>query len=281
MHYFYFPGGIKVFFREVFFYFAYLFFQFPLLGFFLGFAGIIILMKKDFKTGIFLVLAIGINALFFIKTTLWNSLGGTKYTFYIPDYVIYSILIGCGFHFFVDQIIVKKKIKLSSNNISFNKYFLLILALIVIIPTTSYNLTPLLLKKMNWDLLHARDIPYRNNNNFFLIPNKRGYNGARKFGIKTFQEVKPNSIIIADHTLMSILRYLQKIDDIRSDVRLVKSYGSSGQPPALRAIINENINKNNIYIADINDPSSYYGYKFIPFDYTFIQAGPIYEIVAK
>jgi hypothetical protein len=66
------------------------------------------------------------------------------------------------------------------------------LAAVAIVPSLLYATVPAVVKRIGVDLVRARRLPYRDNNRFFLNPNKRGeYGGARQFGEHAFQVVPP------------------------------------------------------------------------------------------
>ncbi|HWP47970.1 MAG TPA: DUF2723 domain-containing protein [Candidatus Limnocylindrales bacterium] len=283
-HYFTFPEG-NILIKEVLFYFLYLMYQFPWIGFILGFWGIKSLLEVDVKTGIFLLLAMGINGLFFIKTTAWPSLGSTKYTFYISDYVIFSLFIGYGTFAIVWKYgkfgkgYKKRKTggRLQPFDISGFLPLFLILA-IVAAPLLTYNLTPYLVKSLHIDLLHAREIPFRDNTAFFLNPGKRGEYGARRFGEEALRVVKPDAILIADYTPYTVLLYLQEIEALRPDVIILSSnfYGSLKD---LQPIVAEHFPEHPVYLAGIN--SGYYKIDNLQKNFNLVRVGPLFEVTKK
>jgi hypothetical protein len=271
-HYFTFPEG-KVLGKEILFYFLYLMYQFPLVGFVLGFLGIKRLLMADLKAGIFLLLIMVVNGLFFIKTTVWQSLGSTKYTFYIPDYVVFSIFIGYGAFAITQEY---EDIKLFSNFQTPPFLRLFLAAVVITLSLLTYNLAPLVVKGLNIDLLHARTLPFRDNNAFFLNPNKRGEDGARRFSEQTFNIVKPNSVLIADFTPYYVLLYFQEVQGLRPDVTLISSIYHNTLKD-LDQKVTKHISQRPVYLADINP--TYYRVRDLEKNFKLIPVGPIFEVV--
>ena len=255
-------------FRDIFMYFSYLFYQFPVIGFSLIFIGIFALFRKDRIVAIFLLLLIGVNAFFFL------SFGPgiertTKYTFYISDYAVFSILIGYGSMTFINYLKNKgySLIKLSSIG----------MALIILLPLFLYNITPYASRALRIDLLHARTIPYRDNNTYFLNPSKRGYTGAARYAEEALHTASPNSIVIADFTPLSVLRYYQVVKGVRNDVSIILS-GQFEQNIPYKTVV-ANYGKRDIYLADMEN--GYYRIYELRDKYDFVPAGILYKIIGK
>ncbi len=272
IHYYLFPpSGLKPFLKELLFYFLYLGYQYPLSGILLGIFGILQLFKKTPAVASLLLLVIVINALFFIKSTFWGSYGGTKYTFYISDYTVFAIFVGNG----ADALFGMAK-RWKDQPIA-RRVAVGLSATLVILTVVFYAMMPHFLTYLELDVLHARSLPYRDNNRFFLNPNKRGYDGDRRFGGEIFRLAAQNSVVFADFTPYSILRYLVVIERKRPDVKLV----SCDEKTKLRERIDEIKAERpdaKIYLADKN---SYYNLKGIEEKYHIQEYGSFFEIVAK
>jgi hypothetical protein len=277
IEYLFIPKNFFDFFKELIFYVLYLIYQYPALGVIIGLVGAWKLLKKDRKTALFLLLIILLNGLFFIKTTSWPSYGGTKYTFYITDYIIFSIFMGYGFRYLIEGISsILRHSKLLKEKINADSLVIFIISFSICATIIFYHCMPQVVSYFNIDLIHSRQVDYRDNNNFFLNPNKRGYLADRQYGINILTRVEKNSVIFADYTPYTILRYLKNIDGVRKDVELKNAEGIQ----ILREV--ENIkNKNSkvhIYLADINSDYNLNGLneKFIIKDLK-----SLYEIVEK
>ena len=265
------PSGLKPLLRELLFYLLYLSYQYPLGGVLLGALGLRQLLKKEPAFASLLLLIIGINALFFIKSTFWGSYGGTKYTFYIPDYTVFAIFVGYGAAWlFANLNHWKGKRSGCRSAIGLS-------AALVILTVVFYALMPHLVSYLELDLLHTRSLPYRDNSKFFLNPNKRGYVGDRKFGEELFELAAVDSIVFADFTPDTILRYLAAIEHKRPDVRLIRC----NERIPLRARIDKihaEYPDARIYLAGKN---SYYNLDGLEERYQIQSYGSFFEVVEK
>lgn len=263
-------------FKEIGLYISYLFYQFPLFGFFLGFIGLAALFKNDRKVAVLFSLLLFVNAVFFIK--FGPAYGTTKYTFYISAYMVFSILIGYGVFSF-QQILNKKNIKAAN-------FSIVITLIILLLPIALYNIAPYATKTLGIDILHARTLPYRDNAEYFLNPNKRGYTGPAKYAEEVFRTASPGSIIVADHTPYTVLLYFQKTKGIRNDIELFlpgdKTKDRDGRRIVIRTkdIVRKYYGSRDIYLADMEE-KGYYMLGPLRSDYDFVPEGILYRIVKK
>jgi len=260
-------------FQEIGLYLAYLFYQFPLIGFLLGFAGIVALFRRDKRLAVFFALLISVNAAFFIK--FGPGYGSTKYTFYISTYMVFSLLIGYGFY--LCQGILRDR------GYSTKKYSLLMIMLVFLSPILLYNITPYASKALNMDVLKTRTIPYRDNEKYFLNPVKRGYYGAAQFAKEALTKAKPNSIILADYTLGPPLMYFQEIKGMRKDITLLyinRNVEVPGERIRPSDFISQHYENKDIYLADIKK-EKFYRIRSLQDEYDFVPEGVLYRVVRK
>ena len=255
-------------FRDISMYFSYLFYQFPVIGFSLIFIGIVALFRKDRIVAIFLLLLIGVNAFFFLSFGPGTE-RTTKYTFYISDYAVFSILIGYGSMIFINYLKNKgySLIKLSSTG----------MALIILLPLFLYNITPYASKSLGIDLLHARTLPYRDNETYFLNPSKRGYTGAARYAEEALNTASLHSIIIADFTPYTVLRYFQQIKGTRSDISVIDS--RDNRENTTQKVVSKYYGKRDIYLAGFE--KGYYKIGRLKDEYDFVTEGVLYRVVRK
>lgn len=249
-------------------YLAYLFYQFPLAGFLLGAAGLAALFRNDRKKALFLILLIGVNMAFFL-TFGPGAKRTTKYTFYIQDYAIFSVLVGCGSFALADL--------LRRTGRPFRAAAAAVTALLLLLPPALYAIAPAASKRLSVDLLHARTIPYRDNEEFFLFPGKRGYTGAAKYAEEALGTATPGAVIIADYTPFSVLRYFQVVKGVRSDVLVLDSGRYPERVP--ERTVSEHYGKRDIYLADMTD--RYYRIAELKASYDFVPVGVLYRIERK
>jgi hypothetical protein len=262
-HYFSLPTTEKLP-RELAFYLAYLFYQFPVVGFALGIVGIRNLIRSDARAAVLLLLAAGVNALVFVKTTEWVSAGGTKYTFYIPDYVVFAVLVGLG-----------------ARELSLRVDRRLLLACLVACPLVLYSLLPPILNGLGVDLVHARELPYRDNATYFLRPSKRGEDGPRRYGEEVLAAAAPGAAIVADFTPLAVLRYLRNIEGLRRDVLLIASeyYNHRTERTDLLPLALGLTPDRPLYLAG-TDPR-FYNLHSLHDAFDVVSVGPLYQVVRR
>jgi len=105
----------------------------------------------------------------------------------------------------------------------------------VAMPVAAYVAAPRLLPKVGITAarLGMKEIPGRPALKYFLCPSKRGYHGARNFAEAAFRELAPNAAIIADHTMLQPMLYLQATEKARPDVHPIELYLQEQVPFAL------------------------------------------------
>lgn len=256
-------------------YIAYLFYQFPFFAFILGFTGFYALYRDDWRLFGFIFLALFANAFFTLAGAYTH--GNANYTFYISDYVVFSIAVGYGmnrFLLFLQQSPRGEYLKRFYPEISLP-------LLLFIAPVIMYSITPTLVEKINIDLICGRTLPYRNTNVYFLNPNKRGYRGPALFAQKTLELAdQSESVIIADFTPGVVLEYFNRIKGVTPAVKVVYTT-DVGTPPDddLLTFVEENIAKKTIYLADLR--SNCYNLEKLEKKYTFLHREPIWEVQPK
>jgi Protein of unknown function (DUF2723) len=260
-HYFAFPADPAGLARECGYYLLYLVYQFPGVGVLLGAVGIVHLWRTQRRFAVFLLLVQGVNAFVFLKVTGWTSLGSTKYTFYIQDYVVFSLFVGAG---------------AAAAAARFPACRHLLLPAVVILPIVTYELTPRVVSRAGIDLLGARDLPYRDNDWFFLHPSKRGVDGPEGYLNEVFRVVKPEGAVVADFTLFSILNYGQRVQGRRRDIVLVKS-SDFDQQRDIGPIVSGRVPRRSVYVCG-SDPR-YYNVESISGKYRLVPVASLLEIV--
>jgi hypothetical protein len=250
--------------REIGFYLAYLVYQFPGLGLVLGLFGLRALLRKDPSAAVALLLVMGVNGSVFVKTTEWVSLGSTKFTFYLTDYLVFAIFVGLGF-----AEVARRTGRIASASL---------LAALALLPGITYAAAPVLQQRLGLDLVRARDLPYRDEARFFLSPSKRDDFSARRYGEEVFRVARPGSLIVADFTPEAVLRYLQVAEGRRPDLTVVTSQRHN-QPIDVAALVARELEVRRVYLG--GSESRYYDLAGVVPPNRLEPRGPLLEVVPK
>jgi hypothetical protein len=257
--------------REIGFYLLYLAYQFPLLGLALGIRGGYALVRARPAEALLLLAAMAVNALVFIKTTEFVSPGTSKYTFYIADYVVFSILVGCGVS------TLGAPVNAAGGRLPVNR-MAAVFAAVIALPVATYALVPWLAARAQVDLTRARKLPFRDNDAFFLQPSKRREDGARRFADEAARVIGPGGVVVADYTPMAVLRYVQIVEGRLPDTVMVAST-VRGRPRDLGALARSYLPNRRVYLAALD--TRYYNRTSLENEFELVPGGPFYEVVPK
>ena len=169
-----------------------------------------------------------------------------QFVFYLPSYVTFSFFVARGWQ----RVQSHRLLKSYAARIG-------VLVSIVLLPIALYSALPRLLTLFRLNPLDVRTLPGREPNQYFLWPASSDDYGAAIYAQTALQGVAPNSAIIADHTPLEPLRYLQTVEGVRPDVQLIKI--EPGED--LRLILSDLPSGQVVYIAD-NNPD-YYNLKLL------------------
>ncbi|MBL7185113.1 MAG: DUF2723 domain-containing protein [Phycisphaerae bacterium] len=240
--------------------FLYILFNFPTPNVLLLLAGFCALFKVSLHRGFRNVL-LGLTALFFLFAFRYTV--PDRYAFFLPFYCMVSILIGLGVYLLQEQV---------------NRRVLAFLVLTFsLMPVGVYAAAPLLVEKMHLNVGTRDDIPYRDNNEYFLWPWKAGYTGADRFAAEALGLVANNAVIYADITTVGPLLLAQQAKGKRPDVKIISGTLNSEDAPRF----DEHAMKQLLADRSIYVVSTKPGYcpAFILENYDFIRAGILWRVV--
>jgi hypothetical protein len=164
-----------------------------------------------------------------------------QFVFYLPSYVAFSFFIANGH----ERIATARWMKPYRARA-------IMLLLIVILPVAVYAVLPRLLAVSQINPLGVRTLPGREPNRYFLWPASNNDYGAEVYARTALEGLPPNSVLIAEHTPLEPLRYLQSIEGLRQDVQLMKIERGDDLKPVLSGIPSGK----KVFIAD-NNPDYY------------------------
>lgn len=254
--------------REVVRFPMYVFYHFLVAGFILGIVGL--RFTRRFNASIFsLFLILFLIDYLFSAMYMWQR----QPEMMVFGYIVFAVWIGFGTQAFLNLV---------ESLYPIYRYIIAVLLvfLITAIPLIIYYASPMLAKKLGGNILGIRTLPYRDNDRYFLLPDKRNETGARKFGEEVFTTVLPNSIVVADFTPYTVLEYLQLVEKKRPDVKLIHPKPGSTNP-IYNGLVDMNIDKVPIYFVDIDDYKDQYGIECLSLNYRFEKTGPIYRVFCK
>ena len=234
-------------------------YSFPTLNFILFFFGLWAMLKAKTDKS-FTSIVIAMLALYFLFAFRYTV--ADRYAFFIPFYCLVAFAIGTG----ADVTLKKYGNKL---------FYLLMLFVLTAIPV--YYVTPDIAKKYYKALAQRRQRPYRDEYRYFLQPWKQNDRGAERFAREVLQTVEENAVIYAYGTDVTTILYVQEIQGVRPDVRVVSEYYSSKNAPALTEDTIERLMENSaVYVVS---PFPGYCPQFLLEQYKFKQVGILWKVV--
>jgi Protein O-mannosyl-transferase TMEM260-like len=253
--------------REAGFYVVFFLYQFPSIALPLGLLGIWTLLRTRRTMLTLLLLTMAINAGIFIRHTGFQSQGTTKFVFYISDYVVFAIFSAAG---------ADAALRRVADRTVWTRQRLgaAMLAVVGILPPVLYAIVPYVASRSGIDLVGGSRLPYRDNQRFFLNPNKRGEFGAGRYGTEAFEVMVPNAVIFADATPYEVLRYLQYVEHVRPDVT-VRSAGGYAQKVMVQWMTGDH-GRRAAYLARWNPDD--YDMTAVAGTYELVPASPVLEM---
>jgi hypothetical protein len=235
--------------------------NFPTPGLLLFFAGLAALYRCALSRA-FGHIILALLILFFLFAFRYTV--PDRYAFFIPFYVMVSILIGVGFFHFI---LAKKR-----------TVWAFVFFACAFLPIAAYAVAPVMAQKAHLKL-SERHIPYRDEYKWFLQPWLTCYHGPRQFANDVFNIIEPGAVIYADNTTVYPLLLEQEVEARRPDVKIISHLASSpGAPVFDEKTVDFLLPGTPIYV--VSDLKGY-----IPnwlFDnYAFEKTGPIWKIIGK
>ncbi|KPK43186.1 MAG: hypothetical protein AMJ65_06505 [Phycisphaerae bacterium SG8_4] len=238
----------------------YILLNFPTPNVLLFLTGLSALFRVSLHRGLRNVL-LALTGLFFLFAFRYTV--PDRYAFFLPFYCMVSILIGLGVYLLGEQ--VNRRV-LAFGVLTFS-----------LLPVGVYAAAPVLAEKMHLKIGTRDDIPYRDNNEYFLRPWKRGYTGADRFAAEALGLVDRNAIIYADITTVGPLLLAQQVGGKRPDVKIISgTLNSEGAPRFDEHTIAQLLTDRSIYVVS---PRPGYCPAFILENYDFIRAGILWRVI--
>jgi len=241
---------------------CYILFNFPSPNILLLFAGGFALFKTPPDRGFGNIL-LALMALFFVFA--FRYIVPDRYAFFIPFYVIASILIGLGAQFLLDRM--------------HHQALVFVVLLFSVLPIGVYAAAPTMAGWMQLDVGTRDDIPYRNDNAYFLQPWKTGYKGAERFADEVLDAVGEDAVIYADVTTVGPLLLAQQVRHKRPDVTIISgTVNSRHAPPFNEQTIGTLLEDRPLYVVS-RKPG--YCPAFVLEHYDLVRAGIVWKVTPR
>ncbi len=225
------------------------------LFFFVGLYG----LHRMGPTPAFRRILVALLVLFFIFAARYTITD--RYAFFLPFYCIAAIVIGLG----VQEVLRRGR-----------PCPMVLVAVFALLPVAVYAVAPGLAQHWNLSLGTRQDIRYRNDYEYFLRPWRTGDTGAERFARAALETAEPNAIICADSTTVAPLLYVQEVQGVRPDVKIVAGIVSSqGAPRVNEQTVEELMKERPVYVV-----SKRRGYcpAFILGKYSLAEAGLLWRL---
>ncbi len=143
------------------------------------------------------------------------------------------------------------------------------------LPIGVYLIAPVLARPFVSNLPSFREIQGRDNLTYVLSPWKQQETGPRQLTDEILAVLPPNSVLLADYSIWSMLDYRRVVENARPDVTLIEmpSAGIGQQLPLLRQYRDKPL-----FIADVG---RYYDMTEIEAEFAVTPLGPIYRVTPK
>ena len=249
--------------------------NFPTPNILLAVVGLYLLPQISPK-GKYAAVIISLLIMFFIFAFRYTIVD--RYAFFIPFYAIIAILIGLGSYVVLEG--------------RRNKVVMWAILLCTLLPIGAYAAGPGLARKMKLPSGTKREIPYRDDYQWFLQPWRRGYHGAERFADEALAGVEDNAVIYADNTTVYPLLYAQEVHGKGETVTVISGIVSSKNAlqnikhlRAAQKSVAEMFNEKNIdsLLAErsvyVVTPMKGYCPEFLLDNYGFEKKGVLYKVV--
>lgn len=192
-----------------------------------------------------------------------------RYVFLLPGYLALALFCGAGWQ--LARRTMSSRWLWMAKKANARAAIVACLSVLVATPGAVYYLAPRVMVALDSNPMDVRALPGREPNHFFLWPGKRDYVGARQYGEQTLATLPRGATLIADHTPIETLRYLQDVVGLRQDVRLIQIEPEDDLGELLDSLPQGTA----IYLADSNP--NYYNLRSLP-EVTLAERGPLFRL---
>ncbi|MBP8302520.1 MAG: DUF2723 domain-containing protein [Phycisphaerae bacterium] len=189
-----------------------------------------------------------------------------RYAFFIPFYVMVSLLAGWGAHIVLGR---KGHVRWAAGA----------MVLAALVPVAVYAAAPWVARKAGVQIPTRGDVPYRDDLSFFLRPWKTGYTGADRFAAEALGSAAPHAVLYADLTTIGPLLVTQQTRGIRPDVAIVNPVVlHPASPPWNAQVLPGLLETRPVYVASCRSGNCP---QFVRADYDLVEAGLLWQVRAR
>jgi hypothetical protein len=174
-----------------------------------------------------------------------------RFVFFLPGYLALALFVGAGWDALRRWLAARRQPDAAL-------FIWPLLGLLLLTPALTYFATPRLLATLDLNPLNVRELPGRDPNRFFLWPPKHDEWGARDYAESALEALPQAGVLVADHTPLEPLLFLQEVEGLRPDVRLIKIEPGDDLSP----ILDKYSPDIPVFLADENP--DYYAWQEIP-----------------
>ena len=241
---------------------GYILYNFPTPNILLFFAGGLALFKTSSHRSFRNILLI-LTALFFAFAFRYTV--PDRYAFFIPFYVMVSILMGLGTSFILNR--------------THRRAFVFGILSFSLLPVGVYAAAPIIVQRMQLDIGTRDDIPHREDGAYFLQPWKTGYKAAERFADEALDLVADHAVIYADATTVAPLLLAQQVKGKRPDAAIISgTVNSEDAPPFNEQTMGQLLENRPIYVVS-RTPG--YCPAFVLEHYDLIPAGILWKVAPR
>lgn len=213
---------------------------------------------------------VALLVLFFIFAARYTV--ADRFAFFLPFYCVVAVVIGLGAYEFVGWGLPHRAPFGGASPT-------LLVAAFSLLPVVVYALLPALAQRLHLSMETRQDIPYRNDYEYFLRPWRTGDTGAERFARAALETAEPDAVICADSTTVPPLLYVQEVQGLRPDVKIVAGAArSQGAPRVDEQTLASLLGEHPVYVVSRRP-----GYcpAFILSRYELAEAGVLWRVVRK
>jgi hypothetical protein len=186
-----------------------------------------------------------------------------RYAFFIPFYALVAAVVGMGLH------AVQQRFR--------RRVLAVLIVVFALLPPVVYAAAPRFAARANLAIGTRADLVYRDDYTYFLQPWKAGYRGAERYASEVLETVAAKAVVYADTTTIAPLLYVQEIQGLRPDVKIVTGIvRSEGAPPCTEEGFRRCLESHPVYVTS-DRPG--YGPPFVVGKYDLLKTGPLWRVV--